>query len=99
MDIESWEWKALPEMISSGSLNLVSQLLIEFHGKPLINYLSILRQIYEAGFRIFWFQIKPAPGTFIMMDLCSIHIVMKFVLSKSIYNVYIMQTNTVKPVL
>jgi len=49
-------------MISSGSLNLVSQLLIEFHGKPIINYLSILRQLYEAGFRIFWFQINPALG-------------------------------------
>ena len=43
MDIESWEWKASPDMISSGSLNLVSQLLIEFHGKPIINYISILR--------------------------------------------------------
>jgi hypothetical protein len=75
MDIESWEWKALPEMISSGSLNLVSQLLIEFHGKPIINYLSILRQIYEAGFRIFWFQINPAPVNlyydgFMQLSLC-----------------------------
>ena len=59
MDIESWEWTALPDMLSSGSLNLVSQLLIEFHGKPIINYISILRQIYEAGSRIFWFQINP----------------------------------------
>ena len=59
MDIESWEWKASPDMISSGSLNLVSQLLIEFHGKPIINYISILRQIYEAGSRIFWLQINP----------------------------------------
>jgi hypothetical protein len=59
MDIESWEWKASPDMISSGSLNLVSQLLIEFHGKPIINYISILRQIYEAGSRIFWLQIIP----------------------------------------
>ena len=59
MDIESWEWKALLDMISSGSLNLASQLLIEFHGKPIINYISILRQIYEAGSRIFWFQINP----------------------------------------
>jgi hypothetical protein len=59
MDIESSEWKALPDMISSGSLNLASQLLIEFHGKPIINYISILRQIYEAGSRIFWYQINP----------------------------------------
>ena len=59
MDIESWEWKASPDMISGGSLNLVSQLLIEFHGKPIINYISILRQIYEAGSRIFWLQINP----------------------------------------
>ena len=61
MDMESWEWKALSDMISRGSLNLVSQLLLEFHGKPIINYLSILRQIYEAEFRIFWLKINPAP--------------------------------------
>jgi hypothetical protein len=62
MDMESWEWKSLSDMTSCGSLSLVSQLLLLFHGKPIINYLNILRQIYEAEFRIFWFQINPAPG-------------------------------------
>lgn len=61
MDIEAWEWNVLPEMFASG--HFPRQLIIEFHlwsqryttQKDMwIRRLAILRDIYDAGYRIFW---------------------------------------------
>lgn len=62
LDIEEWEWFALPEMIYSGSIKDVKQLNIELHLsiKILPNYkrylrcLYILKDLHDLGFRIFW---------------------------------------------
>ncbi|KAJ8305752.1 hypothetical protein KUTeg_016297 [Tegillarca granosa] len=65
IDIEMWEWTVLPEMISSGVLDKVTQFVLEFHivnigtnSEPLkqkyIEGLSVLRKLYDLGFRIFW---------------------------------------------
>ena len=56
MDIEADEWTAIPEMLQSGVLDSVNQIAIEIHYKhgkvPAKTQLSILRRLYEAGFRI-----------------------------------------------
>ena len=56
IDIEADEWTAIPEMIQSGVLASVKQIAIEIHyesGKvPAKTQLSVLRRLYEAGFRI-----------------------------------------------
>ncbi|KAJ8304970.1 hypothetical protein KUTeg_018553 [Tegillarca granosa] len=61
IDVEKSEWKALPDIISSGILHNVTQLLFECHiGKiqdedeSYKDFLTVLRIIYEHGFRIFW---------------------------------------------
>ncbi|OWF38076.1 methyltransferase-like protein 24 [Mizuhopecten yessoensis] len=63
VDIEDWEWIALPEMLRSGTLRDVQQFVIEFHltrvkAEPSIaqylKCLKILKDIYDEGFRIFW---------------------------------------------
>ncbi|XP_060082393.1 probable methyltransferase-like protein 24, partial [Ylistrum balloti] len=61
MDIEAWEWNVLPEMFAAGQFP--KQLIIEFHlwsqkyttqRDMWIHRLSVLRNIYDAGYRIFW---------------------------------------------
>ena len=62
VDIEEWEWQALPEMISSGALDVVRQFAIELHitlniepdARKYRLGLSILKDLYDKGFRIFW---------------------------------------------
>ncbi|XP_050410633.1 uncharacterized protein LOC126825169 [Patella vulgata] len=61
MDVESWEWVVVPEMIASGALKGVKQLMMEWHIGPndskkrrtLINALDILKQLNQIGFRIY----------------------------------------------
>ena len=56
IDIEGDEWTAIPEMIQSGVLASVKQIAIEIHYEskkvPAKTELSVLRRLYEAGFRI-----------------------------------------------
>ncbi|XP_060082392.1 probable methyltransferase-like protein 24 [Ylistrum balloti] len=61
MDIEAWEWNVLPEMFAAGQFP--KQLIIEFHlwsqkyttqRDMWIHRLSVLRNVYDAGYRIFW---------------------------------------------
>ncbi|KAK3091551.1 hypothetical protein FSP39_020753 [Pinctada imbricata] len=62
IDIEEWEWLALPEMIKSGVMSQVRQFDVELHitlkTEPNKNKyflgLSILKDLYDIGFRIFW---------------------------------------------
>lgn len=56
IDIEGNEISTIPEMISSGALNNVVQLCLEFH-----HYydLGSLRKLYDIGFRIFWAHQNP----------------------------------------
>ena len=74
IDIEAGEWPALPEMLSSGSLKEVKQLIMEFHSwvdlppwnidhrnkKDYQQHLKVLRDLYDDGFRIFFFKRFPA---------------------------------------
>ncbi|XP_071098217.1 probable methyltransferase-like protein 24 [Haliotis cracherodii] len=66
-DVESAEWPSLPEMISSGELFKVKQLLIEYHGdcrnrQYCIKTLKILKDIHDVGFRKFYVHKNPACG-------------------------------------
>ncbi|KAJ8307707.1 hypothetical protein KUTeg_014738 [Tegillarca granosa] len=63
MDVETWEWRILPEMISTGSLQNVRQFLAEFHiaispkepsKEKYKMALYIFKDLYDLGFRIFW---------------------------------------------
>lgn len=62
VDIEEWEWMAVPQMISSGALDDVRQFAIELHitlniepdARKYLLGLSILKDLYDKGFRIFW---------------------------------------------
>ena len=60
IDVEGAEWSSLPEMIASNQLNDVQQLYLEFHalGDKAIE-LSVLKKLYDIGFRIFWFHANP----------------------------------------
>ena len=65
IDIEGDEWLTIPQMIKSGALDDVRQIAIETHfsrtgySRPVLwgnvpanKQLSVLRQLYEEGFRI-----------------------------------------------
>ena len=62
VDIEEWEWIALPEMIKSGAMKQVRQFVVELHItlRPEPNRqkyflgLTILKDLYDLGFRIIW---------------------------------------------
>ncbi|RUS81727.1 hypothetical protein EGW08_010534, partial [Elysia chlorotica] len=54
MDIESSEWTALPQMVTSGQLNNVRQLLIEFHVTPGRKDVKIVQAIERLGFKKFY---------------------------------------------
>lgn len=62
IDIEGNENSTIPEMISSGALNNVVQLCLEFH-----HYydLGSLRKLYDIGFRIFWAHQNPFAAFYI----------------------------------
>ncbi|KAL3857857.1 hypothetical protein ACJMK2_012487 [Sinanodonta woodiana] len=53
IDIDWSEWTALPEVITSGELGTVKQMLIEFHSVENKETLNVFRMLYDAGFRIF----------------------------------------------
>lgn len=62
MDVEEWEMIAFPQMILDGSLKNIKQLIVEFHittrpepnKQRYINGLTILIDLYNLNFRIFW---------------------------------------------
>ena len=63
LDVEKWEWDVLPDILKSGSLRYVDNLAIEFHlelhspeqGREVyFTAVSILKDLYDEGFRIFW---------------------------------------------
>uniref|UniRef100_A0A2C9JWQ1 Methyltransferase domain-containing protein n=1 Tax=Biomphalaria glabrata TaxID=6526 RepID=A0A2C9JWQ1_BIOGL len=65
MDIESSEWAALPEMVDSGQLSGVKQLLVEFHLQlQTRNYvlpkLRLMQKLEVAGFKRFYVHKNPS---------------------------------------
>ena len=63
MDIESWEWQVLPDIISTGDLTGIDNLVMELHlelsapeqGRDTyLQGLEILEDLYDLGYRIFW---------------------------------------------
>ena len=68
MDIEGSEWSALAQMITSGALDQVRQLYIEYHNSNVrssdafVKAMEIFRQLYEHGFRVFWTHPNEASG-------------------------------------
>lgn len=60
IDIEGAEWPSLPNMIDTNQLEDVAQMYLEFHGiGDKENQLVVLKKLYDAGFRIFWFHPNP----------------------------------------
>ncbi|XP_060606335.1 uncharacterized protein LOC132758664 [Ruditapes philippinarum] len=58
VDVEGSEWSAFEEMMTSGTLANVRQLLVEFHFDKEMRYekirqLRVLRKLYDYGFRSF----------------------------------------------
>ncbi|KAL5012558.1 hypothetical protein ScPMuIL_011109 [Solemya velum] len=61
IDIEKMEWVVLPQMLKKGTLHDVRQIVMELHIRMVYsfpkerytNFLVVLRQLYEAGYRIF----------------------------------------------
>lgn len=61
IDVEGAEWPSLPNMIKTNQLEDVAQLYLEFHGHgDKENELLVLKMLYDAGFRIFWFHPNPS---------------------------------------
>ncbi|KAK6181072.1 hypothetical protein SNE40_009008 [Patella caerulea] len=62
MDIESWEWKVLPQAFAAGELKNIKQIFVEFHtcgncpdvSNQLTRALTLLKNFYDIGLRIFW---------------------------------------------
>ncbi|OWF48086.1 uncharacterized protein LOC110453558 isoform X2 [Mizuhopecten yessoensis] len=59
MDIESSEWSAIPDMISTGVLKKARQFNVEFHNnhnphESFRSKMSILRGINDQGLKLFW---------------------------------------------
>jgi hypothetical protein len=62
-DTEGAEWSSIPDMINTKQLDSVSQLFLEFHIS--VNHISaghllVLKQLHDAGFRLFWHHMNPA---------------------------------------
>ena len=67
IDVEGAEWPSLAEMVQSGSIRDVKQLIVEFHVHTYFNdltsrtdyisHLTLLRSLYQLGFRIFYFRM------------------------------------------
>lgn len=68
MDVESSELVALPQMISSGSMKYIRQFAFEIHSPRIQDdtnawykdKLTLFRDLYDIGFRIFWSHRNPA---------------------------------------
>ncbi|XP_050404925.1 uncharacterized protein LOC126820835 isoform X2 [Patella vulgata] len=68
MDIEGWEWKVLPEALAAGELKDIKQIMLEFHtcgncndvSNRLTGALTLLKNFYDMGLRIFWMHKNPA---------------------------------------
>ena len=72
IDVEGAEWPSLAEMMKSKSMDDVRQLMVEFHIWGDIRYirktaysahLSLLRELYTRGFRIFFFRMWSTKST------------------------------------
>ncbi|XP_071164942.1 uncharacterized protein [Mytilus edulis] len=76
MDVEAMEWQSFPNIIKTGALVNVRQMLIEFHTESAsLEQLRTLRDIYSEGFRIFWYHRNPAAvnlrqGKFVQNTFC-----------------------------
>ncbi|XP_052103431.1 uncharacterized protein LOC127736906 [Mytilus californianus] len=76
MDVETMEWESFPNIIKTGALANTRQMLIEFHGTSAsLKKLRTLRNIYNEGFRIFWYHRNPAAinfrqGIFVQNTVC-----------------------------
>lgn len=76
MDVEAMEWQSFPNIIKTGALANVRQMLIEFHTESAsLEQLRTLRDIYSEGFRIFWYHRNPAAvnlrqGKFVQNTVC-----------------------------
>ena len=67
IDVEGAEFESLAEMVQTGSIEDVRQLLVEFHVKlfsesrtsrnEYISHLTLLRNLYKLRFRIFYFRM------------------------------------------
>ncbi|XP_052104869.1 probable methyltransferase-like protein 24 [Mytilus californianus] len=80
IDIEAMEWISIPNMIQTGAIVNVRQLLVEFHAySVLLQHLYILRSIYNEGFRIYWYHRNPGKRNIIQG---------KFVENTACYEVY-----------
>ncbi|BFZ00530.1 hypothetical protein BsWGS_03569 [Bradybaena similaris] len=67
MDIESSEWPAIPEMIRSGQLKTVRQLMVEYHVMEssqdyLMPRLQAIQAVEKAGFKRYYVHKNPACG-------------------------------------
>lgn len=70
LDIEGSEWSALDQMMTSGSLRNVRQLLVEYHFEDLTTYekkrnLGVFRRLYDYGFRVFSREMNIGRAKFI----------------------------------
>jgi hypothetical protein len=67
IDIESGEWNSIPEMVKTGQLKDVRQILFEYHftevtKEYLLPRLQAIQSIEEAGFKRFYAHKNPACG-------------------------------------
>ena len=75
-DTEGAEWPSISEMVKTGSIDAVRQLIVEFHvySSPskiypaslsdYIAHLNLLRSLHEEGFRIFCFRMWIYSGSY-----------------------------------
>ncbi|XP_063425402.1 probable methyltransferase-like protein 24 [Mytilus trossulus] len=83
MDIEFSEWTSLPNIIKTGTLRNTKQLLVEFHGSSAsVEKLQTLRNIYNEGFRIYWYHRNPRQGNLLQG---------RFVQNSACYEVYFLR--------
>ncbi|XP_033744235.1 uncharacterized protein LOC117330126 [Pecten maximus] len=68
MDIERSEWQSLPNILETGILKDVKQFYMEVHFLAnswsvniFADYLELLRQIHNMGFRLFWSHPNQVP--------------------------------------
>ena len=68
MDVEGAEWDSIQQMVDSGILKRVRQLYLEFHSAYFVDRLSLVRKLYDVGFRIFWTHKNPWHLNFLPLD-------------------------------
>ena len=74
IDTEGAEWRSISEMVKSGTIDDVKQLIVEFHvylpqirhasPSDYIAHLDLLRSLYEHGFRIYHFSMWLVSGKY-----------------------------------